>query len=90
MSLHHTHKLVLQAKHESLYTAYIQFACARGQETVAIASNAMRISQLKDKNALLVTLEVRDVFQRTDEKQLYIVLRFAQYHGKSQNWRTCP
>jgi len=90
MSLHHTHKLVLQAKHESLYTAYIQFPIGRGQETVAIAFNAMRISQLKDANALPVTLEVGDVFQRKNEKQCYIVLRFAQYHVKSQNWRTCP
>ena len=90
MYLHHTHKLALQAKHESLFTAYIQFPIGRGQETVAIAFNAMRISQLKDANALPVTLEVGDVFQRKDEKQLYIVLRFAQYHVKSQNWRTCP
>lgn len=90
MSLHHTHKLALQAKHESLYTAYIQFPIGRGQETVAIAFNAMRISQLKDANALPVTLEVGDVFQRKNEKQCYIVLRFAQYHVKSQNWRTCP
>ena len=90
MYLHHTHKLVLQAKHESLYTAYIQFPIGRGQETVAIAFNVMRISQLKDANALPVTLEVGDVFQRKNEKQCYIVLRFAQYHVKSQNWRTCP
>ena len=90
MSLHHTHKLVLQAKHESLYTAYIQFPIGRGQETVAIAFNAMRISQLKDANALPVTLEVGDVFQLKNEAQCYIVLRFAQYHVKSQNWRTCP
>ena len=80
----------MQAKHESLYTAYIQFPIGRGQETVAIAFNAMRISQLKDANALPVTLEVGDVFQRKNEKQCYIVLRFAQYHVKSQNWRTCP
>ena len=58
MSLHHTHKLALQAKHESLFTAYIQFPIGRGQETVAIAFNAMRISQLQDQNALPVTLEV--------------------------------
>ena len=50
----------------------------------------MRISQLQDPNALPVTLEVGDVFQRKNEKQCYIVLRFAQYHVKSQNWRTCP
>ena len=80
----------MQAKHESLYTAYIQFPIGRGQETVAIAFNAMRISQLQDANALPVTLEVGDVFQRKNEKQCYIVLRFAQYHVKSQNWRTCP